>query len=300
VIRTLSYFRNEKGFTIMELMVASTLSGIMMALIVGNVLSGQTTYSEDVIRTKINSNLRSSMDIMSMNIRQAGENLPVEFEVVKVLSGLDEDPDELTLRRNLVSDVFTICHHLAVGGTQVYVSSTSLTDTECQIAGVRSTQESFKNHRLAQSGNVKVFLYNRTSGSGEFVDYTFEGEVGTPTQLYLTIGAPVAAYNELTSNVYLIEEWHFQLNTITNTLELFLNGNANTAQAVAFDVSDFQVRLEMNDLSYIDALDGSHPTLNWKNIRQVEITLEGEDQRKNRIFNSSITAQYFPRNVLSY
>ena len=282
----------------MELLVASTLSGLMMALVVGNILSGQTTYSEDVIRTKINSNLRSSMDIMSMNIRQAGENLPEDFEVVKIIDGVGTDPDELTLRRNLISDVLTICNNLSIGSTTVRVSSTTLTDPECIIGNVNSTHQAFSTFRTEATSTVKAFLYDRSSGTGEFVDYTAEGNSGG--ELFLTIEGPTNDYAQLTSNIYLVEEWRFNLNETTNTLDVYRDGDSATALTVAFDISDFQARLQMSDSTYIDALDGTHATLNWKGIRQVEITLEGHDQRKDRVFTSSITAKYFPRNVLSF
>jgi hypothetical protein len=38
----------------------------------------------------------------------------------------------------------------------------------------------------------------------------------------------------------------------------------------------------------------------WKDIRQIQISLSGQNSYKGHTMSSTITSKYFPRNVLSY
>src|SRR5690606_49337 len=92
----------EGGFTLLEVLVSMSLTGILMAMVIGSVLLFQGGYATDVVRTRVNSNLRSAMDILSMNIRQAGENLQASFPAVIVEDGEGGAPDVLRVRRSLI------------------------------------------------------------------------------------------------------------------------------------------------------------------------------------------------------
>src|SRR5690606_14236408 len=93
-------FDGESGFTLIEAIVAMGLMGVVMTMVVGHVLSIHEGYHTDVVRTRINSNLRSAMDMVAMNIRQAGENLQSSFPALVLEDGGADNPDTLILRRN--------------------------------------------------------------------------------------------------------------------------------------------------------------------------------------------------------
>lgn len=287
----------DRGFTIMELLVAMTLSSLIMAMTLGHVMQIREGYFDDVVRTKINSNLRSAMDILSMNIRQAGENLQTSFPVVTLTNSTGTTSDILTLRRNLFQEVLTVCTALAAGGATVNVSSSAVTNPECQAANVTALYNVFRTYRTGNSGSVRAYLYNRITGAGEFVNYTAEGTASG--QYYVTVGGSHAAYPALTSNLYLLEEFRFSRNLTKNTIELVVNGQTDQPQAVAYSVTGFDVVLQMEDGSDLTSWAFGN-TSTWRDISKVQVYLTGQETRKGRTISSGIQSAYFPRNVLSY
>lgn len=283
------------GFTMLELLVAMSMTGICLAIVIGHTLSIHNSYFEDVMRTRINSNLRSSMDIISMNIRQAGENLQSGFPAVVLEDASGGTSDVLRLRRNLIPEVLTLCAAATAGDTALTVSSTTLTDPECVTGNVNLLFNAFESSRSGDE--IRLYVYNRISGVGEFVDYT-GGEM-LLGEYTLSVSALSSDYSALTTNVYFIEEYAFAHNPGEQTLELHINGDIETPHPVAFSVSDFLVGIEMSDMSVQTSLNSSS-AYEWKDIRQVQVTLSGQEERKSRTVSSSISAEYFPRNVLSY
>src|SRR5690606_6020349 len=70
-----SILASDKGFTLVELLVTSFLGLIMLALTLSATTSNRRLYKYDLVRTRINQNMRSALDIMGIDVRQAGENL---------------------------------------------------------------------------------------------------------------------------------------------------------------------------------------------------------------------------------
>ena len=286
---------NQKGFTIMELLVASSLSAVIMGLVTANILTSNNVYFEDVIRTSINSNLRAGMDIISTNIRQAGENLQPSFPAVEVLNGMGNAPDTLILRRNKQAEVLTVCNDIIAGATLAEVSDDSRPNSVCKNVNASRLFDNFEAQRLEDGGTTRIFLYNQVSNTGEFVEFS---DTDLNTNIKMLISAPVNSYPAISSSIYLIEEFRFSLETITETLELYINGDLSTPAPVAFDTNQLSVRVEMQDGTILNNFDAGAGHV-WKEIRQIRITLGGEVSRKSRTMSSSITAEYFPRNVLS-
>ncbi len=286
---------NEKGFTIMELLVASSLSTVIMGLVTANILASNNVYFEDVIRTSINSNLRAGMDIVSTNVRQAGENLQPSFPAVELLNGMGNAPDTLILRRNKQAEVLTVCNDINAGATVADVSDESRPNSVCKRVNADRLFDSFEAQRLDEGGTTRVFLYNQVNNTGEFVEFS---DTDLDTNIEMQISGPLNSYPAISSSIYLIEEFRFSLDTITETLELYINGDLSTPAPVAFDTNELSIQVEMQDGTMLNNFDASAGHV-WKEIAQISITLGGEVSRKNRTMSSSITAEYFPRNVLS-
>ena len=85
----------------MELIVSAGIGLGLLAATAGVVMSNRGLFNVDMVRTKLNQNLRSSLDIVGMNVREAGENLPGAFPAVELIDG-GAGPDHLILRRNLL------------------------------------------------------------------------------------------------------------------------------------------------------------------------------------------------------
>jgi len=287
--------KNDRGFTLMELLVASSLGALIMGLVTTNILVSNNVYFEDVIRTSINSNLRAGMDIMSTNIRQAGENLQPSFPAVEVIDGTGDDPDTLILRRNRQSEVLSVCNDISAGNTTADVSDDSRPNSVCQMANANRLFANFEAQRVNEGGSTRVFLYNQVTNTGEFVEFS-----GTDlsTNIKMIITGPSASYPAISSSIYLVEEFRFSLDPVTETLELYIDGDLSTPAPVAFDTNQLLIEITMQDGTVLNTFDAGAGHL-WKDIEQIQVTLGGEVSRRDRTMSSSITAEYFPRNVLS-
>lgn len=289
---------SSAGFTITELLVAGAMSSILMAAVIGHVFIVRNGYFDDIVRTKINSNLRSAMDIVSMNIRQAGENLESGFPAIEVVDGDEDVSDILILRRALRSEVLTLCVEAHAGTTTLEVSSAAVGTGDCTASNVMHVHRVFEEFREQDpDSEVRAYIYNRISGQGEFVDYTDGGESGD--EYYLTTSALKNDYDARTTYIYLLEEYRFERDLIEDVFVLTINGRTEEPQTVAFAVTDIEIALRMSDGSTISELN-SQSSMSWRDIRRVSVTLSGEEQRRERTLRGSITAEYFPRNVLSY
>ncbi|MBX7138200.1 MAG: prepilin-type N-terminal cleavage/methylation domain-containing protein [Oligoflexia bacterium] len=289
---------HSSGFTLVELLVSMGLTAVVMTLVLSGVLAFRTGYYQDIVRTRINGNLRSAMDIISMNVRQAGENLQSNFPAIILTNGSASAADTLKLRRNLVPEILTLCTTIAAGASTLAVSSASTANAECVPANVAPLYTVFEGLRNSNGGSMRVFIYDRSTRTGEFVDYSLGTFAGG--QYSITISAAQHAYTQLNTGVYIVEEYAFEVDAAQKTLNLYIDDQRDTPQAVAFGVTNFQVSLEMSDHTTLSAFTQSSGTQDWKDIEQIDLTLNGEDSYRGETITSSISAQYFPRNVLSF
>lgn len=281
----------EAGFTVMELLVATAIGTLITGLLVGNVVTNQQAYHEDVVRTRINSNLRSALDIVAMNIRQAGENLSRSFPAVQVEDGLS---DILILRRAILSEVLTVCESIGPGETSLDLSDNSSANPECLPGNAINVINRVESYRDGES--IRIYLYNRVSREGEFLDFTRVESAGG--EYRATVSAVQSAYANGSAALYVIEEFRFELNATADSLQLTVDGVSDQPRAVAFSVVGFDVAIQRNDGSVESELTLAS-SYDWKEISEIGVRLTGRETRKNRVFETSISAGFFPRNVLS-
>jgi len=288
-------FRSQ-GFTLLEMLVAMALTSLIMAMIMSAIIQVRNTYFADIKRTEINGNLRSAMDVISMNIRQAGENTLAAFPAVLLTNGVSGASDTLELRRSPITEVLTLCTTTNSGDTRMYVSSASLSNTECVPTSVAPVYTIFTSQLQNTEETPRVYIYDKVSKVGEFVDY--QGSGIDSGQYYLTVGSTSRAYTQLNTSIYIIEEYQFSRVAATNRLVLTVNQDGSL-RPVAFDVTDFQTSFIMQDGSTVTSFDQSGTT-DWKDIHEIVISLSGRAAFKTQQITSTITSSYFPRNVLSY
>ncbi|MBX7139380.1 MAG: prepilin-type N-terminal cleavage/methylation domain-containing protein [Oligoflexia bacterium] len=290
----------ETGFTLVELLVALCISGTVLGLVVAASLNLRDTYYTEIVRTQINSNLRSAMDIMSMSVRQSGENLLSAFPALVLVDGTDGEPDTLTLRRSPITEVLTLCLSASAGATELQISSASLSNAECVPANVGPVYSMFSEELAASGENPRVFIYDSAQHLGEFVD--FESGTLASGQYSITTSPLSRAYSQLSTAIYIIEEYRFALSADGDRLELTVDDDVDFIAPVAFDVTNFQVEFDMQDGTVVSSF--SQTSLpgqpDWKDVRGITMTLTGIGVYKNRTVNSTISSSYFPRNVLSY
>ncbi len=287
---------NRRGFTLIELMVSILLLSLTLMMLVGYVVGLQNAFFNDVVRTRINSNLRTALDILAMNIRQSGENLGGAFPAMVLEDDGDGTGKHIVLRRNLISEVLTICESLSSGDSTVLISTTSNPTPACVFSNVNNMYNTFRSERTKEGGEIRLFLYNSTAKSGEYVDYTNEGT--TSGKYSLNISSPTANYPANTSYIYYIEEYDFSLEEATSTLNLTRDGEDDLTEPVAFSITAFDIELHMKDGSILNTLlPNTGPT--WKDLQYIAIELEGSENRKSQVYSTSVSGNYYPRNILS-
>ncbi len=285
---------NESGFSLMEVLVASSLGALVIALVVANILTNHSVYFEDIKRTSINSNLRASMDIMSMNIRQAGENLSDNFPTIVIEDGGSDEDAVLTLRRSPLQEAITVCSTINIGGNKLTTWTSSSSTPACLQANAFPLVQTVMSAYTSLNGEVEGYIYNSITKKGEFTTIQLD-----PDEQFLKIKNVTNQYDPLVSHLYLLEEMSFSMAPATKTLNLYRNGDYANPNTVAFDITKFNARIEYLNGTTDTDYDSTGSDPNWKNIDQIEITLGGEKQVKTRTIESSISAKFFPRNILS-
>ena len=287
---------DEAAFTLLELLVSMTISVIITWLVLTSISPLRRVLGEDIARTKINQDLRGSLDIIGVDVRVGGENLVSTFPAIEIEQGVGTLPDQLVVRRNKLEDVLPLCTAVSSSSTatQLFFANTSGI-AGCTFSGQTQAYNSWRSYRLAQpTQRVKAFLYNPSTKVGKFFEVTGEGTNGT-NNYYLNIINPGWGANyPTTSAIYLLEEWRYRI--VSNTLELVENRNTANPFKIAFRIQNMQVSALMRDNTTKTSFTTSD---NWALIKALKIDLTGNDRFAGETLVRTVTGEFFPRNVLS-
>ena len=105
----LSIRKNEPGFTLIEIMIALAIAGILLVSIYNMYISQSRTYTVQEQVSEMQQNARVAMDIISRNIRTAGYNptgatfngLPYNASQIQILTDLNGDGDTSDTDENI-------------------------------------------------------------------------------------------------------------------------------------------------------------------------------------------------------
>ncbi len=286
----------EHGFTLLELLVAAALGLLITALALSTTLATRSVLGRDTVRTRLNQDLRGSLDVMGADIREAGENLASSFPAVEITDGANGDPDTLTVRRNLLAEVLTLCQDITSGSTNtqvVYATSGSVSG--CVLSGQDHNYNVWKSYRTSNQGAVKAFIYDTAAKTGEFFTYGDETRSYTQYALVRTGGGSWGhTYPAGSSAIYILEEWQYSLSG--EMLKVTQDRDPSSAYNVAFDVTDFQVRALMQDGTTKTSFSSADA---WNTIQTLELSLSGKDTYAGDQLSRTATVRFAPRNVLS-
>jgi type IV pilus assembly protein PilW len=292
-----STLASDKGFTLIELLVTSVLGLIMLALTLSATTSNRRLYKYDLVRTRINQNMRSALDIMGIDVRQAGENLFSTFPAIEIVNGASGTPDDLVIRRNLLDEVYNVCLPIAAGSgnSTVIVADNSVAQPGCDKTSNLTTYNSWRAKRLADpSAVINAYIYNRSTKLGEFFHYQTEATTSTQYSLTRSGGSWQNAYPVGASSIYVLEEWRYRIRN--NVLQIVLDQDTTNALNVVDGVTDFQVSALMQDgstrLTFI-------PGDNWSQLKSISVSVTGRDTALGKTLNRTLAANFFPRNILS-
>ncbi len=274
------------GVTIVELLIALAIAVIILGATLALVLSNRRLYETDHARVQAVQNLRGNLDIIGVDIRRAGVNLPANFPALLVDNGTNADTltVRLGLDRNLI---LTIC----VNNTLIVADQA---DPNCTLIDVNPADgfpdilKQWQDIRINEGGTLKAYIHSPATNQGEFFDVSNEVNLGGGQfELDGTTSIPYPQG----SRVYILEERRYQL--VANVLEMTVN-ESDTFQ-VSFDIVDFQVQVGLQDGSTDSSFNGSS---SWKTLDWIEVTL----QTQNPVGKGTIrtlSSRFLPRNVIS-
>ncbi len=291
------------GFTLVELLVATLIGLAITGGALTLALSGRSIYQTDQKRTSVNQNLRAGMDLLGTDLRQAGERVPADVPAVEVASGAGGAPDTLVLRRNLLDAVLPVCASITGGASAADVvvadrgpsPPTGCAPVPDQDAdGWPDNMGAWKSYRQANGGRVLAFIYNPVGRYGEF--FTYDSEDSAAGSIHAASSSNWAHSYRVGEQcrVYVLEERSYRLNG--GLLQLVIDGDEDNPLNLVCEVTDFQARAVMRDGSILDSLG---PADSWTDLLSVEVTLRGEASFAGRTLVRSLSARFFPRNLLS-
>lgn len=292
---TLSSLNSDRGFTLLELLVTSFLGLVITALCLSATTVNRYNFGKDLVRLRMNQNLRGSMDLITMDGKLAGENLGQGFPALEVVNGTSGATDEIVFRRNLVNEVLPLCTTITTGSTNrnIYFAVPGNV-AGCGYSGQTQAFNSWKSYRTSNGNSVDAFIYDTATKTGEF--FTYQTETDGGTSYYLTRN-PVTwshTYSVGSAAVYILEEWRYKV--ASNMLQVIQNRDSANPLNVSFNISDFQVVVTMQDGTTKTAFTTADP---WTSISTVQVTVTGSDHYAGNTTTKTLSTQFFPRNILS-
>jgi len=294
LIQKLFTHSSSRGFTVLELLVASMLGSLIVGLAISATMSNRGTLIDDISRVKLNQNLRSALDVVGMTVREAGENLAANFPAIIINN--DGTNSRLTLRRNLLDEVLKVCAPIDSGtsNSEVYFAVTS-SISGCGYSDQLHNAQSWQNHLEQRGGATLAYIYNASTFQGEFFTYNTVVDTGTQRYIQRSGGSWANDYNTSSSAVYILEEWQFQV--VNDMLQIIEDGNSGNPLNVVDGIESFQVKALLEDTSEVVVFGSGQ---SWPTIRTLEISVSGIETTPKTTFEATLSGQFFPRNILSH
>jgi prepilin-type N-terminal cleavage/methylation domain-containing protein len=295
---------SARGFSLIELLVAMTVTGLIGGVTLSITLSSRDVIETDQGRTKINQNLRGGADLLAIELRQAGERMPNDAPAVGITNGSSGAPDSLFLRRNLLDEVLPVCNNI-MSGSNIDVAFVAKKGGKvpngCGVVpdldgnGWPDNLDVWRNYRIANGGTVLAYIYNPTTGLGEF--FTYDAEDNSTFHIHKSNGTKWTYTYRVkeASRIYMLDQREFRIQD--GVLQCIVNGDTDNALNLVSFIEDFQARAVFRDGTILDEMDSSN---DWTDLQSVEITLLGRATLRDRDIDRTLVTRLFPRNVLSY
>lgn len=304
-----STLRSSSGVTVAELLLALAISMAVVGSAFAITMSSRRLMQADQTRTGANQSLRSAMDIIGNDVRLAGERLSrqgtPDIPPVVLVGGND-----LALRRNVLENSLPVCNSASTATGPLVVPLTAgkilvsrkgakkdPERTQCDNDGPRDKDsdgipddlEAWKLYREENDDDrpVRAYAFSGGPDGGEF--FIYSGELDESAGYYVAnaSGTWQKSYSATgLASVYLLDERRYRLNG--TTLELILNDDTANPLNILRGVSDFQVRVLMQDTTRKTDLTLAE---DWQKIQAVQVSLT--------VGERVLTSEYFPRNILS-
>ena len=293
--------QNSKGLTLVELLVAMAVAGLVAAAAMSITFSSRAMYESDERRTELNQHLRAGLDLVGIDVRQAGTRLPSDFPALMIVDG-GTGPDTLVIRTNESDDVMPICQDITVGNV---VASLQIAQKIAPAAGCAEVPDNdsdgwpdnvdaWRGERAGKGGAIDVYAFNPLSKGGQFIVYDGDGADTDRLKVTSSTTWVISCSMSDQCRAYALDEHRYQLNS--GRLSYTVNEDPTRTVNILDHVVDFQVVANMADGSTATTLTS---TDDWSQVTNLEITLTGEVAFDGRTIRREMTTRFFPRNVLS-
>jgi len=288
------------GFTMLELLLSMTIMLIAGAIAFSVAFGARRLYDADAVRMDLNQALRSATDMITTEIRQAGESLPPDFPAVELVD--NANGDRLILRKARIETVLQSCLDRVPGDTRIRVGL-SAGSGNCVIVGDSDSDghpdnvQEFREYRLANGDASDElpsgYIYDPVTKAAEWLNLVDEEDAGSD-QWELVVDALTGTYPATNQpRVYLIDETRYDLSS--GRIELRRDGS-NTGLGVVEGITDFQISFLMQDGSTDTSFAN---TDDWSLIRRVRFGLSAQREMRDRTVSRALTTDVFPRAILS-
>jgi len=288
------------GFTILELLVSMSIMLVVGAIALSVAFGARRLYDSDSARMDLNQTVRTAADMITTEIRQAGESLPTDFPAVELVDSANGD--RLVLRKALIETVLLSCTNRSPGNTRIRIGLTAGSGSCVIVAdsdsdGYPDNVQEFHEYRMAH-GDVSDelpngYIFDPVTRAAEWLNITDEVDAGSG-EWELVVDALTGNYPATNQpRVYLLDESRFDLSS--GRLELRRDGSG-TGLGVVEGVTDLQFSFLMQDSSTKTSFTN---TDDWGQIQRIRLDLSAESALRQRTISRSLTTDVFPRAILS-
>lgn len=309
----------QHGLTLVELLIAMSVAGIILVLILPLVLGNRRVVQNDQLRTGVNQTLRAANDLLAADIRIAAERFGLGLGLSPIELSVDGAGNSiLTLRRNL-EDALPVCApvtgsqttiQVAVWGSTTYPQC-GVTRTVTDPATTVAWPETMYQHkeRLDEAGGTRLaYIYDPANGIGQWFPMSMAG-TATPQPDDVQCAPPPGVPNACSWNsaanyapsasglfpyIAQIEETVYRV--VNGVLEK-VDGGSGQVLRIASGIDRFQVAASFSDGTTSGTVSGT--ANNWRSITSLDLDMAVTLDEGPAAVQRELQTSLFPRNLLS-
>lgn len=294
--------KRSAGFTVIEMLIAMMVGGVVLAAVFTGVFSSRNLMQTDMARTNANQNLRDVMDVLSAELRQSGQSLQGVIPAIALTSsGSDATgwTSRITAWRSPVGEYLIACQALAGTPTTIVLQSTDATIIAAYNGCTGSGQEAVRTQwsdYLSRHPNARLYVYDPVAKVGEMINVTLASSTAITVTGALTRTYPA----NVSPRLYLIETRTFGR---TGNI-LMASRDGAVSERMAPNITSFKVEVQTCTTAAIPVCTWStafapSSTNLWTGISAIRVSLKGQERVNNKTSDRTLTSNIFPRNTLN-